>query len=168
MFSDIKLEAWTQPRWVQGHVAYLHLFTSRFDWRMRFRFLSQNQQSKPGTSLVVQWLRIRLPTQETWARSLVRELRSQFCGATKPARRNYWAPMLWSPRATTRERSTLRKERSCMLQWRSHMLRLRPDAAKWIIKQKKQKPVQATVRSMLQDHLHNLWVPCSKLLRVFG
>ena len=30
----------------------------------------------PGTSLVVQWLRIRLPMQGTRVRSLVRELRS--------------------------------------------------------------------------------------------
>ena len=29
-----------------------------------------------GTSLVVQWFRIRLPMQGTWVRSLVRELRS--------------------------------------------------------------------------------------------
>ena len=28
---------------------------------------------KPGTSLVVQWIRIRLPMQETWVRSLIQE-----------------------------------------------------------------------------------------------
>ena len=42
-----------------------------------------------GTSLVVQWLRIRLPMQRTWVRSLVRE-DPTCCGATKPVRHNYW------------------------------------------------------------------------------
>ena len=62
-----------------------------------------------GTSLVVQWLRIRLPMQGTRVRALVRE--GPTCrGATKPrapqllslcsrARR----PQLLSPRATTTE-----------------------------------------------------------------
>ena len=36
-----------------------------------------------GTSLVVQWLRICLPRQGTWVRSLVQE-DSTCCGATKP------------------------------------------------------------------------------------
>ena len=43
-----------------------------------------------GASLVVQWLRIRLPMQETWVRALVQE--DPTCrGATKPVRHNYWA-----------------------------------------------------------------------------
>ena len=43
-----------------------------------------------GTSLVAQWLRIRLPTQETRVRALVWE--DPTChGATKPVRHNYWA-----------------------------------------------------------------------------
>ena len=34
-----------------------------------------------GTSLAVQWLRLRLPMQGVWVRSLVRELRSHMpCG----------------------------------------------------------------------------------------
>ena len=56
-----------------------------------------------GTSLVAQWLRIRLPIQGTWVRSLVQE--DPIChGATKPMRHNYWACALesvshnyWSP-----------------------------------------------------------------------
>ena len=41
-----------------------------------------------GTSLVAQWLSIRLPMQETWVPSLVRE--DPTChGATKPMRHNY-------------------------------------------------------------------------------
>ena len=31
-------------------------------------------EKRIGTSLVVQWLRIRLPMQGTWVRSLVREI----------------------------------------------------------------------------------------------
>ena len=57
-----------------------------------------------GTSLVAQWLRIRLPMQGTRVRALVRE--DPTCrGATKPASHNYWArePQLLSPRATTTE-----------------------------------------------------------------
>ena len=41
-------------------------------------------------SLVAQWLRIRLPMQETQVRALVGE--DPTCrGATKPVRHNYWA-----------------------------------------------------------------------------
>ena len=41
-----------------------------------------------GTSLVAQWLRIRLPMQGTRVRALVRE--DPTCrGATKPMRHNY-------------------------------------------------------------------------------
>ena len=61
------------------------------------------------TSLVVQWLRIRLPMQGTRIRALVRE--DPTCRrAAKPVRHNYWACALeptshnyWSPRATTTE-----------------------------------------------------------------
>ena len=43
-----------------------------------------------GTSLVAQWLRIRLPMQGTWVRALVWE--DPTCrGATKPVCHNYWA-----------------------------------------------------------------------------
>ena len=43
-----------------------------------------------GTSLVAQWLRIRLPTQGTWVWALVWE--DPTChGAAKPMRHNYWA-----------------------------------------------------------------------------
>ena len=42
----------------------------------------------PGTSLVAQWLRIRLPMQGTRVRALVQE--DPTCrGATKPVRHNY-------------------------------------------------------------------------------
>ena len=45
---------------------------------------------KEWASLVVQWLRIRLPMQETRVRALVWE--DPTCrGVTKPVRHNYWA-----------------------------------------------------------------------------
>ena len=60
-------------------------------------------KSDPGTSLGAQWLRIHLPVQGTWVRSLV--LEDPTCrGATKPVCHNYWACALepahrnyWSP-----------------------------------------------------------------------
>ena len=33
---------------------------------------------------MVQWLRVHLAMQGTWVRSLIGELRSHMCGATKP------------------------------------------------------------------------------------
>ena len=43
---------------------------------------------EPGTSLVAQWLRIRLPMQGTRIRALVQE-DPTFHGAIKPMRHNY-------------------------------------------------------------------------------
>ena len=66
--------------------------------------LHQTKKVLHRTSLVAQWLRIRLPMQGTWVRALVRE--HPTCrAATKPMRHNYWAhaPQLLSPRAATTE-----------------------------------------------------------------
>ena len=51
-----------------------------------------------GTSLMAQWLRIRLPVQGTWVRMLVQE-DPACCRATKPTSHNYWAhvPQLLKP-----------------------------------------------------------------------
>ena len=47
------------------------------------------KSGRRGSSLVAQWLRIRLPVQGTRVRALVRE--DPTCrGATKPMRHNYW------------------------------------------------------------------------------
>ena len=72
-----------------------------------------------GTSLVAEWLRIRLPMQRTGVRALVRE--DPTCrGATKPVHRNYWAwaleptchnywsPCTQSPWSATREATSVR------------------------------------------------------------
>ena len=46
------------------------------------------KEERHRTSLVAQWLRIRLPMQGTWVRALVRE--DPTChGATKPVCHNY-------------------------------------------------------------------------------
>ena len=96
-----------------------------------FLFLSCFLKSISGTSLVVQWLRIRLPMQGMRVQSLVRELRSHHAAGQlssrattrEPMCRNYRAHMLWSPCHKTREKSSRRNERSQVPQ-------LRHDAAK--------------------------------------
>ena len=56
---------------------------------------SKGKKRLTGTSLVAQWLRIRLPMQGTQIQALVRE--DPTChGATKPMRHNYWAGALES------------------------------------------------------------------------
>ena len=50
--------------------------------------IKTSQKYHNRTSLVAQWLRIRLPMQGTWVRALVQE--NLTChGATKPVRHNY-------------------------------------------------------------------------------
>ena len=51
-------------------------------------FIIPNRNPVLETSLVAQWLRIRLPVQGTWARALVGE--DPTCrGAAKPVQHNY-------------------------------------------------------------------------------
>ena len=102
-------------------------------WKTIWTFLKTLKIELPGTSLVAQWLRIRLPMQGTRVWALTRE-DPTCCGATKPVRHNYWActldpashnywahvlqllslcsrahePQLLSPRATTTEAHTPR------------------------------------------------------------
>ena len=69
--------------------------------------ISNNQNKPEGTSLVAQWLRIRLPMQGTQVRAPVRE--DPTCrGATKPARHNYWACALLSLRSRACEPQLLK------------------------------------------------------------
>ena len=60
-----------------------------------------------GTCLVVPWLRICLPVQGTWVRSLLWE-DSICCGATNPTSRSCWAQAPWSLCSITREAITMR------------------------------------------------------------
>ena len=62
-------------------------------WTVRDPGQRDNRNSEDWwgwASLVTQWLRIRLPMQETWVRSLVWE-DPACCRATKPVHHNYWA-----------------------------------------------------------------------------
>ena len=57
-------------------------------WQAELRSGPCIRKRETGTSLVVQWLRIRLPMQGTWVRALVWE--DPTCHrATKPVRHNY-------------------------------------------------------------------------------
>ena len=83
----------------------------------------ETKTDAPGTSLVVQWLRIHLPMQGTRVQALVREDPTSR-GATKPVHHNYWAfalepsshnywsPHAWSPCSATREATTMRSPRT--------------------------------------------------------
>ena len=79
---------------------------------------SDMKRTRCRTSLVAQWLRIRLPVQGTWVRSLVQE--DPTCrGATKPVRHNYWArvpqllkPTRLEPCSATREATAMRSPRT--------------------------------------------------------
>ena len=85
--------------WIQKQDPYIwglqeiH-FRPRDTYRLKVRgwkkiFHANENQKKAGrASLVAQWLRIRLPMQETRVRALVRE--DLTChGTTKPVRHNY-------------------------------------------------------------------------------
>ena len=87
-----------------------------------------------GTSLVVQWLRIRLPVQGTRVQALVRE--DPTCHeATKPMYHNYWGCALeptshnyWSPHATTTEAhapTAGAPQQEKPSQWETHTLQWR-------------------------------------------
>ena len=100
-----------------------------------------------GASLVAQWLRIRLPTQGTRVRALVRE--DPTCHrATKPVRHNYWACALEpvchnyrtrAPRARAPQQEKPPQWEACAPQRRvapaqqlekAHVQQRRPNAAK--------------------------------------
>ena len=100
------------------------------------------------TSLVVQWLRIRLPIQGTQVRSLVQEdptgrratkpVRHNYWACTlEPASHNYWSSPAYSPCSATREATAMRslctstKSNPCSLQLeKARTQQLRPNAAK--------------------------------------
>ena len=57
-------------------------------WNLKNKQKNKNKNKLMGASLVVRWLRIRLPMQGTQVQALVRE--NPTCrGATKPMCRNY-------------------------------------------------------------------------------
>ena len=75
---------------VSGHLGCFHILPIVNSAATNTGVLISLQEPKNRTSLVVQWLRIRLPRQGTWVWALVQE--DPTCrGATKPVRHNYWA-----------------------------------------------------------------------------
>ena len=88
-----------------GTVKYIHTVVQQIS-----RTFSSCKTETLGTSLVAQWLRIRLAMQGTRVRALVRE-DPTCCGATKPMRHNYWAHMPQLLKPTCLE-PMLRKKRS--------------------------------------------------------
>ena len=72
---------------------------------VNWRFGDFITSSRTWTSLLVQWIRIHQPMQDTQVRSLVWG-ESTGCGPTKPGHHNYWSPsaletVLDSKRSTT-------------------------------------------------------------------
>ena len=109
--------------------------------------------SRIGASLVAQWLRIRLPMQETWVRALVREeptchgapqLLSLLSRARapqllslcsrEPASHNYWSPHTYSLCSATREATTISPRTTTKSSPRAQQWR--PKAAKNKLKKK--------------------------------
>ena len=90
-----------------------------------------SQEKGCTTPLMVQWLRIRLPAQGTWVRSLVLE-DSTCCGAAERGRHNFWSyphlePVLHNKRTSRSETPSHchqssphlpQLEKACVHQWR--------------------------------------------------
>ena len=79
-------------------MASWHTQGGKFRLHRLKRLISRNlwthvRNTRRGTSLVVQWMRICLPVQGTLVWSLVWE-DFTYHGATKPVRHNYWARAL--------------------------------------------------------------------------
>ena len=69
------------------------------------------KRKRPGTSLVVQWLKICLPVGEKWVRSLVQgdsTCQWRAVGATKLGTSIPEAVAAWNPRSATREATAMR------------------------------------------------------------
>ena len=107
---DLKYQPIPSPR-VSFHLSTLRLMPQQQLWSVltlqeegRQRDAARAKVSSLfgfilGASLVVQWLRIHLPLQGTWVRSLVQEQRSHVPRVTKPMPATTTEPCTpWSPR----------------------------------------------------------------------
>ena len=102
-------------------------------WFAELRF--HHYKADYRTSLVVQWVRICLPTQGTWVQSLVQK--HPTCHrATKPVCHNYRSPWAWSLCSRTGEATAMRSLRAvtetslCLLQLEKSLQEWRPSTAK--------------------------------------
>ena len=69
---------------------YTHSKNQIITWLKKGSSPQKTQNRTTRASLVVQWLRIHLPMQETWVQALVQE--DPTCHrATKPVHHNYWS-----------------------------------------------------------------------------
>ena len=80
----MKLTIWWS--WVHSTKTWVHELIT-YPWTPLPHIAFKNAS---WTSLVLQWLTIHLPMQETWVLSLLQE-DSICCGAPKPMLHNYWA-----------------------------------------------------------------------------
>ena len=80
----MKLTIWWS--WVHSPKTWVHELVT-YPWTPLPHIAFKNAS---WTSLVLQWLTIHLPMQETWVLSLLQE-DSTCCGAPKPMLHNYWA-----------------------------------------------------------------------------
>ena len=95
---DLEKRSISQAWWAHSCISLAKVLTGISN-------LSQLKKQTRGTSLVVQWLRIHLPTQRTWVQSLIQELRFPHAAGqlnphalnTEPACCNYWSPCTLKP-----------------------------------------------------------------------
>ena len=123
---------WFRQEMVIVQLLYIHIYLQLNIYQL-YIFITSNEihqlhllikNKSGGTSLVAQWLRIRLPMQGTWVWSLLRE--DPTChGATKPVRHNYWAgtPQLLKPMHS--RASLLQLLRPCAASTEAHAPRAR-------------------------------------------
>ena len=76
--------------WVDLEIIILNEVSQNKTNIMWYGLYAESKKKMIGASLVVQWLRIRLPMQGTRVPALVRE-DPTCCRATKPVCHNYWA-----------------------------------------------------------------------------
>ena len=101
--------------------------TKRSSQHIRERY---NQKVHCWMSLVEEWIRIHLPMQETWVRSLVQE-DPTYHEATKPMCHNYWAHALQQEKPQQGEACTPQQSSPCSLQLeKAHTQQWRPSAAR--------------------------------------
>ena len=116
---------YSQPRFIPFYL--ISLLVSRQ------AIIIYSQESVRGTSLVVQWLRIHLPTQGTWIQSLLGELNPSCLGQVSLHTHNYWVQMLWGPC----------NERFCMLQITANTVKQR--------RKKKKESVRISLTAQLKN-----------------
>ena len=119
------MQEYSLPSELAGKLIYIYIF------HFIYNIYIYNLKGQLRISLVVQWLRIYLPTQETELQSLVQE--EPTCHkATKPASHNYRAYILESMPCNKRTHCSETPQLE-----KVHVKQQRPSAAKNKLKKKK-------------------------------